>query len=163
MVSKAGIPALPTDDIIREKWMKVFYNIALNPLSAILKIRYGTLGRYEETKAVIKSMLQEAFEVAKAEGIRLKFTWEEYFDHLIKKQLPPTSEHKSSMLQDIEKHKKTEVEYMNGAIVRLGKVHGIETPVNETIVNIIKTLERMHGARSSDTSYHLKDGTFEEL
>jgi len=144
MVSKSGIPASPTDDIIREKWMKVFYNITLNPLSAILKIRYGKLGEYEETKEMIKSMLKEAFKVAEAEGIGLKFTWEKYFHYLIKNQLPPTSEHKSSMLQDIEQHKRTEVEYMNGAIVRLGKVHGIKTPVNETIYNIIKTLERMN-------------------
>ena len=145
IVTKAGIPSLPTDDIIREKWMKVFYNIALNPLSAILKVRYGALGNYDETKEIIKSMLQEAFEVAKAEGIRLKFTWEDYFNYLMERQLPPTSEHISSMLQDLERRKRTEVDYMNGAIVRLGKVRGIKTPVNEAIVNIIKTLERMYG------------------
>ncbi|MCP8309666.1 MAG: ketopantoate reductase family protein [archaeon] len=145
ITTKAGIPSLPTDDIIREKWMKVFYNIALNPLSAILKVRYGALGIYDETRAIIKSMLQEAFEVAKAEGIRLKFTWEEYFNYLIEKQLPPTAEHISSMLQDLERRKRTEVDYMNGAIVRLGKVHGTKTPVNEAIVNLIKTLERMYG------------------
>lgn len=146
IITKAGIPSLPTDDIIREKWMKVFYNIALNPLSAILKVRYGVLGIYDETKAMMRSMLQEAFKVAEAEGIRLKFKCEEYFDHLMEKQLPPTAEHLSSMLQDLEKHKKTEVDYMNGAIVRLGKFHKIKTPVNETIVNIIKTLERMYKA-----------------
>ncbi|MCP8317347.1 MAG: 2-dehydropantoate 2-reductase [archaeon] len=144
IITKAGIPSLPTDDIIREKWMKVFYNIALNPLSAILKVRYGVLGIYDETKAIIKRMLQEAFEVAKAEGIRLKFTCEEYFNYLMEKQLPPTVEHISSMLQDLERRKRTEVDYMNGAIVRLGKVHGIKTPVNETIVNLVKTLERMY-------------------
>ncbi|MEM2872938.1 MAG: ketopantoate reductase family protein [Nitrososphaerales archaeon] len=148
MISKAGIPSLPTEDIIREKWMKVFYNIALNPLSAILKVRYGALGIYDETRAIIKSMLQEAFQVAKAEGIRLKFTYDEYFDYLMEKQLPPTSEHISSMLQDLERHKKTEVDYMNGAIVRLGKAHGIKTSVNETVVNLIKTLERMYGVPS---------------
>lgn len=144
-ISKSGIPSLPTDDIIREKWMKAFYNIALNPLSAILKVKYGKLGIYDETKAIIKSLLGEAFEVARAEGIRLKFTCEEYFEHLMKKQLPSTSEHISSMLQDLEKRKRTEIDYMNGAIVRLGKVHGIKTPFNETVVNLIKTLEKMYG------------------
>ncbi len=145
MISKAGIPSLPTDDIIREKWMKAFYNIALNPLSAILKVQYGKLGIYDETRAIIKGMLKEAFEVARAEGIKLKFTYEEYFEHLMKKQLPLTSEHISSMLQDLEKHKRTEIDYINGAIVRLGKVHGIRTPFNEIIVNLIRTLEKMHG------------------
>jgi len=145
IITKAGIPSLPTDDIIRDKWMKAFYNIALNPLPAILKVRYGTLGIYDETKEIIKSMLREAFEVAKTEEIRLKFTWEDYFNYLMEKQLPPTAEHISSMLQDLERRKRTEVDYMSGAIVRLGRVHGIKTPVNEAIVNLIKTLERMHG------------------
>lgn len=148
MISKAGIPSLPTDDIIREKWIKAFYNIALNPLSAILKVQYGKLGIYDETKAIIKVMLQEAFKVTKAEGIRLKFTCEEYFDYLMEKQLPPTSEHISSMLQDLERRKRTEIDFLNGAIVRLGKAHKIETPVNETMLNLIKTLERMYESTS---------------
>jgi len=144
IMTKAGIPSLPTDDIIREKWIKVFYNIALNPLSAILKVRYGVLGKYDETRSIMRCMLREAFKVAEAEKVGPKFTYEDYFEHLIKKQLPPTADHISSMLQDLERGKKTEVDFMNGAIVRMGKCHNIETPVNKTIVNIIKALERVH-------------------
>ncbi|MGQ9469906.1 MAG: ketopantoate reductase C-terminal domain-containing protein [Nitrososphaerales archaeon] len=55
-------------------------------------------------------------------------TWEEYFNHLMEKQMPPAAEHISSMLQDLESRKRTEVDYINGAIVRLGKFHGIKTP-----------------------------------
>ncbi|NWG09934.1 MAG: 2-dehydropantoate 2-reductase [Nitrososphaerales archaeon] len=146
IIAKSGIPSLPTDDIIREKWMKVFYNIALNPLSAILKVRYGVLGKYDETRSIMRGMLQEAFEVAEAEKIGLKFTCEDYFERLIERQLPPTADHISSMLQDLERGKRTEVDFINGAIVRMGKRHNIETPVNETIVNIIKALGKMHGA-----------------
>ncbi|MEM3521763.1 MAG: 2-dehydropantoate 2-reductase [Candidatus Bathyarchaeia archaeon] len=104
--SEAGILTLVTDDIIREKWMKAFYNMALNPLSAILKVPYGKLGEFKETKIIIKRIIQEAFKVANAKGIKLKLNYEEYFEFLLRKQLPPTSEHKSSMLQDIEKGKK---------------------------------------------------------
>ncbi|MFQ5976396.1 MAG: ketopantoate reductase family protein [Candidatus Hydrothermarchaeales archaeon] len=140
--SKSGIPTLPSDDVIRDKWMKAFYNIALNPLSAILKVPYGTLGDHEETKQIMTELLDEAFEVAKAENINLKFSALKYFNYLLEKQLPPTAGHRSSMLQDIERGKKTEIDYLNGAIIELGKKHRIDTPVNETIVNLIKILEK---------------------
>lgn len=142
VVNASGIPALPTDDIIRDKWMKAFYNIALNALSAILRVPYGALGEREETKAVMRAMLREAFEIAMAKGIKLKFkSGEEYFDYLLEKQLPPTAQHRSSMLQDIEQGKRTEIDYLNGAIVKFGRQLGIAAPVNETIVNLVKALE----------------------
>jgi 2-dehydropantoate 2-reductase len=140
--SKNGIPTKASEKIIRDKWMKAFYNIALNPLSAILKVSYGELGEKDAAKDIIKALLREAFNVALALGIPLKFTWSEYYDYLMETQLPPTAAHKSSMLQDIERGKETEVDYLNGAVIRHGRELGIETPVNETITNIIKSLER---------------------
>lgn len=140
--SKTGIPTKPSDNIIRDKWMKTFYNIALNPLSAILRVPYGELGKREETREIIKDLLREGFEVANALNIPLKFNWEDYFSYLIEKQLPPTAEHKSSMLQDIERGKMTEIDYLNGAIVKLGEDRGIKTPVNKTMTRIIKALEK---------------------
>jgi 2-dehydropantoate 2-reductase len=140
--SKSGIPTRPSDNIIRDKWMKAFYNIALNPLSAILRVPYGELGKSEETQKIIKDLLREGFEVANALHILLKLEWKEYFSHLIEKQLPPTAEHISSMLQDIKRGKMTEIDYLNGAIVKLGEDLGIKTPVNETITRIIKALEK---------------------
>ncbi len=140
--TKAGIPTLPTRGIIREKWMKAFYNIALNPLSAILRVSYGFLGEHLETRALMKHMLWEAFRVAEAEGIKLDKTHEEYLQYLLEEQLPPTAQHRSSMLQDIERGKKTEVDYLNGAVARLGRKHGIPTPYNDAIAAIIKSLER---------------------
>jgi 2-dehydropantoate 2-reductase len=142
--SEVGIPTLATDDIIREKWMKAFYNMALNPLSAILRVPYGKLGEFEETKAIMKRIIQEAFKVANAKGIKLKLNDDEYFEFLLKKQLPPTSEHKSSMLQDLEQGKRTEIDFLNGAIVKMGKDLCIETPANEIITSIIKTLEALN-------------------
>jgi 2-dehydropantoate 2-reductase len=139
--SLADIPTKASDNIIRDKWMKAFYNIALNPLSAILRVPYGELGDKDATKEIIKSLLEEAFTVVEALGIPLKFTWSEYYDYLLETQLPPTAAHKSSMLQDIERGRKTEIDYLNGAVVKFGIGLGIETPVNKTITNIIKALE----------------------
>lgn len=141
ILDNAGIPTKATDDIIRDKWMKAFYNIALNPLSAILDKEYGFLGKHENAKKIIKHLLREAFEVAKAEGVNLKYDWQGYYNYLINKQLPPTAKHISSMLQDLKRGKKTEIDYLNGMIVKLGKKHGIATKANEIITNIIKLME----------------------
>ncbi len=141
--SNAGIPALPTDDIIREKWMKAFYNIGLNPLSAILKVPYGDLKEHDETRVIMKKLIDEAFKVAAAVGVKLKLDNDEYFEYFLEKQIPPTARHKSSMLQDIERGKRTEIDYLNGAIVSMGKRYKIETPVNETITNVVKMLEKL--------------------
>ncbi len=141
-ITAAGIPTLVSDDILRDKWMKAFYNIALNPLSAILGVPYGVLGEHRETRDIMYSLLKESFQVAAAEGIGLKFDLEGYFKYLLEKQIPPTAGHRSSMLQDIERGKRTEIDYMNGRIIDLAQKHGIETPVNRTITSIIKVLEK---------------------
>jgi len=139
--STARIPTKLSDDIIRDKWMKAFYNIALNPLSAILNVPYGELAKNETTTGIMKDLLKEAFLVAKEKNIPLKFTLREYFKHLIEKQLPPTASHRSSMLQDIERGKKTEIDYLNGAIVNFAGDLGVLAPVNKTITSIIRYLE----------------------
>jgi 2-dehydropantoate 2-reductase len=146
-LSRAGIPSLPTDDIIREKWMKTFYNLALNPLSAILRVPYGVLGEHGETKEIMANLIDEGFRVASARSIRLKTDFEAYFDFFLRRQLPPTAQHRSSMLQDLERGKRTEVDYLNGAIVRLGKEAGVATPYNEVITGIIRVMERQPGGR----------------
>jgi len=88
-------------------------------------------------------LLDEAFQVARTERIALKFDVNSYFKFFLEKQLPPTAGHRSSMLQDIEKGKKTEIDYLNGFIVGRGKVNGISTPFNEVITQIIKSLEKI--------------------
>ncbi len=140
--SQAGIPTKASDNIIRDKWMKVFYNVALNPLSAILRVPYGELGEKGATKEIMKNLLEEAFTVAEKLGVPLKFTNSEYYEYLLETQLPPTASHKSSMLQDLERGRRTEIDYLNGAVVAFGKKLEIPTPVNVTITNLIKSLER---------------------
>lgn len=142
LITKAGIPTLPSDDIIRDKWMKALFNIALNPLSAILKVPYGFLGEHSETRDMMYILLEEAFEVAGAEGIALKHNVDSYFEFFLKNQVPPTAGHRSSMLQDMERGKRTEIDYLNGVIVDLGEEHDIDTPYNRMIVGIIKALEK---------------------
>lgn len=137
----AGIPSDAVDNIRMHIWAKALYSAALNPLSAIFRVEYGKLSN-PHSFAIIEALIHEAFEVAEAE--RIKLFWnsaEEYLDYLWREQIPRTEKHRSSMLNDIERGKRTEIDFLNGVFVTLGKKHNIPTPVNETIVRVIKFLE----------------------
>lgn len=139
--NNAGIPSEAVRNIHSHIWAKAIYNAALNPLSAIFKVPYGALSN-ENAFAIIERIVDEAFAVAKAENIKL--FWDSpaaYLKFLREVQLPKTASHLSSMLKDIERGKKTEIDFINGVFVRLGKKHNIPTPVNEIIVRQIKFLE----------------------
>lgn len=137
----AGMPSDAVDNIQMHIWAKALYSAALNPLSAIFRVEYGKLTD-PHSFAIIEALIHEAFEVAKAEGVELfGNNAEEYLAYLRREQIPPTEKHHSSMLNDIKRGKKTEIDFLNGVFVTLGKRHNISTPVNETIVREIKFLE----------------------
>jgi 2-dehydropantoate 2-reductase len=144
MLDNAGIPSRASDNIMRDIWHKAFYNIALNPLSAIFGVSYGEIADNPHTRRLIKQMISEAFQVATASGQSLGInTADEYLEILWNQKLPPTRDHKSSMLQDIMRGKKTEIDYINGTIVRIGAEHGIETPYNNAVVSMVKAKESL--------------------
>ncbi len=144
MLDSAGIPTKASDNIMRDIWHKALYNVALNPLSAIFGVSYGEIADNPHTRWLAKQMIIEAFQVAKASDQSLGIdTADEYLEILWNQKLPPTREHKSSMLQDILRSKKTEIDYINGAIVRLGAEHGIETPYNRAVVSMVKAKESL--------------------
>ncbi|MGB2727961.1 MAG: ketopantoate reductase family protein [Halobacteriota archaeon] len=139
--NEAGIPSDAVDNILMHIWAKALFSAALNPLSAIFRVNYGKLAN-PHSFAIIEALIHEAFKVAEAEKVEL--FWEraeEYLDYLRHEQIPQTEKHRSSMLNDIERGKKTEIDFLNGVFVELGKNHNIPTPVNETIVRVIKFLE----------------------
>lgn len=144
MLDSAGIPTKASDNIKRDIWHKVLYNIALNPLSAIFGVSYGEIADNSHTRWLAEQMITEAVQVAKFSGQHLDIdTADDYLDILWNKKLPPTREHKSSMLQDILRGKKTEIDYINGAIIRLGAEHGIDTPYNSAVVRMVKAKESL--------------------
>jgi 2-dehydropantoate 2-reductase len=144
MLDGAGIPTKASDNIMRDIWHKALYNIALNPLSAIFGVSYGEIADNPHTRWLVKQMISEAFEVARASGQSLGMnTADEYLEILWNQKLPPTRNHRSSMLQDIQRGKKTEIDYINGAIIRLGAEYGIETPYNSAVVSLVKAKESL--------------------
>ena len=142
ILDSAGIPTKVSDNIMQDIWHKALYNIALNPLSALFQVSYGRIADNPHTRWLIEQMISEAFAVASAAGIDLGLASSQEFLHILWEQkLPPTREHRSSMLQDILKGKQTEIDYINGAVVRLGGEHGIETPYNNAVVRMVKARE----------------------
>ena len=143
MIQKAGIDILADENIRGALWGKTLYNCALNPIGAIMEVPYGEL-LDEYSWSIIRDIVHEAFEVCRAEGITLEWASpEEYIRYLHDVQIPSTAGHHSSMYQDLSAGKKTEIDFINGAVVEKGRMHGINTPVNSTIVNMIKFRESL--------------------
>ncbi|HID08369.1 MAG TPA: ketopantoate reductase family protein [Armatimonadetes bacterium] len=139
---KAHIPARTESDIEPWLWAKVLYNAALNPLGALLNMTYGELANDPLTRAVMNCIINEAFAVAAAIGAPMH--WEsadDYREHFYTQLVPPTSAHRSSMLQDLSAGKRTEIDALNGALMRIGEEHGIATPFNAVLTAWVKRCE----------------------
>jgi 2-dehydropantoate 2-reductase len=141
-IDAGGLPCRIVSDITRDLWAKMLYNCALNPLGAILGVPYGALAKAEATRAIIEGIVREVFAVMAAEDFATD--WEaadEYLGDFYGKILPPTAEHESSMLQDLRAGKRTEIDALNGAVVKLAERSGIPTPVNAALTSLIRFLE----------------------
>jgi 2-dehydropantoate 2-reductase len=142
LLTFAGIKTRTTLEIDKFIWGKVIYNCALNGLASILNVNYGQLLDSEYTKDILRRIVAEIYLVAQKKEIELDpKTKEEYIKTLFNRLIPLTSSQRASMLQDTEKDKKTEIDSLNGAIVRMGKDVGIPTPANQLITELIKYKE----------------------
>jgi 2-dehydropantoate 2-reductase len=141
-IAKGGIPCETTSQIEKDLWAKMLYNCALNPLGAILDVPYGALAEDKFTRAIMDCIVAEVFSVMAAAGY--KTHWQSAQDFLqvfYDKLVPDTAEHKSSTLQDIAAKKKTEIDALNGAVIKLAKKHEIKVPCNSVVYNIVKFIE----------------------
>jgi len=118
-----------------EVWNKAVVNCVVNPLTALLRVRNCDVC-VDTLKAVRHGVIKECIRVGMAEGVKLPEQLEEKVDMEIAKFT-----NFSSMYQDIVKGKRTEIDFLNGKIVELGKKHGVPTPINETLTACIKFLE----------------------
>ncbi|PKM77339.1 MAG: 2-dehydropantoate 2-reductase [Firmicutes bacterium HGW-Firmicutes-15] len=142
--NEAGIPTRTSTEVMKYVWGKIIYNSALNPLGAILEVPYGKLAANENTRALMDSIIQEIFAVLSAHG--QETLWRDcraYRQTFYGQMVPTTAQHHSSMLQDIQRGRKTEIDALNGAVVKLGKRYGVSTPVNEVIISLLRSKEEM--------------------
>jgi 2-dehydropantoate 2-reductase len=149
VLTESGVPTLAVENIGAYIWGKVLYNAALNPLGAVLRVNYGALAA-ESSWRIIESIVGEAFRALAAEGVELLWrTPEEYLAYLRGHQLPATAAHRPSMLQDIERGHRTEIDYISGAIAALAHKHSLDAPVNEGLVALVRFLEAHGGSGAS--------------
>ena len=139
----AGIPAAPTATLVAELWAKVFYNAALNPLGAMLGVPYGWLAADPDARRVMDDVIDEAFAVARAEGVPVAWPDAAAYRALFYERLvPPTARHRSSMLQDLERGRPTEIDAINGHVAARGAVLDVPTPVNLSLTRMIRARVR---------------------
>ncbi len=142
----AGVPAAYCADIRAALWGKVLYNAALNPLGALLGVHYGALGEDGHTRAIMDAVIDEAFGVAVADGVNLPWaSAAEYRALFYGRLVPATYHHRPSMLQDLERGRRTEIDAINGAVWARGAAHGILTPVNELLTRLVHARETLAG------------------
>ncbi len=137
---EAGIPAEATPTLIAELWAKVLYNGALNPLGALLGADHGDLADDPDTRVVMDAVIDETFAVAHSDAI---LPWVDAAAYNLYSQLvPSTAGHRSSMLQDIERGRPTEIDAINGEVAARGAARGIPTPVNATLTRLVRARAR---------------------
>jgi 2-dehydropantoate 2-reductase len=144
LFTEAGIPCEATGQILSHIWAKVFYNAALNPLGALLGVHYGALAETAELRAVMDQVIEEAFQVAQRKNVELLWGRAGQYRKLFyEKLVPKTYDHQSSMLQDLERGKRTEIDALNGKIWSYARQLGLSTPFNETLTRLIHAKERL--------------------
>jgi 2-dehydropantoate 2-reductase len=142
-VNHGGLPCTTTPHIGRDLLAKLLYNSALNPLGAVLGVHYGALGDDPHSRSIMNRVIGEVFAVIRAMGARTHWeTPEEYEAFFYSQQIPATYHHRSSMLQDLETGKRTEVEALTGYVSAQGQMHGVPTPVCDTLSDLVRFRER---------------------
>jgi 2-dehydropantoate 2-reductase len=142
--NRAGFKASSSDNVEGLIWGKLVINVGINALTAITGLKNGRLPELTGTGLVMEKAVEEAVLVAKAKGIELP-----YNNPLerVKDVCRDTAGNIASMLQDVLNKKMTEVDFINGAIVREGESLGIPTPVNHTLTFLVKTIHETYEER----------------
>ncbi len=136
--NKAGFETRISRDIKGLLWSKLIINVGINALTAITRLNNGRLIEFEGTRKILREAVTEATKIAKRKRIKLI-----YDDPLAKVEAvcEATAVNVSSMLQDVLRKKRTEIDFINGVIVRQGQELGIPTPVNSVLTDLVKTIE----------------------
>jgi 2-dehydropantoate 2-reductase len=137
--TRGGMPTQAVQDARGPQWRKVIFNASTNPIGALTGLTHGRVCERRDLRALVSGLVDEGKAVAAAQGIVLDADPEELIDHAAKPEV--AYGHKASMLQDVEARRTTEVDYLNGGIVRFGREHGVPTPLNEAIWALVKGVE----------------------
>jgi 2-dehydropantoate 2-reductase len=136
---RAGLNTIVSSNIVGTIWDKLLINVATGAISGVTRLPYGGLYKVPEVEASAIAAVAEAMAVAQAQGVVLSIKEPRDAWVMAAEGLP--AEFKTSILQSLERGLTTEVDFINGSVVRAGKACGIPTPVNETLVACVKGVE----------------------
>ena len=139
LFDQAGMNSQVTPDVLVSIWEKLAFNAVMNALTAVLRVNVGQLADAPESKLLAARILAEVECVAAEQRVCID---KSRIEATIDTAFRAHREHKPSMLQDVLHQKRTEIDYINGAVVKLAASAGIPAPVNETLVSLVKALER---------------------
>jgi 2-dehydropantoate 2-reductase len=137
-LSKGDLPASLEPDIHAAVWSKAIFNAAMNPLCALTRRTPGFLGAQEESKAMIRAVVEEGAAAANASGVAVD---PQPIHDLTVVSATDHADHEASMLQDVKAGRRTEVDAINGAIVTAAREAGVPVPVTETLWRMVKLEE----------------------
>ena len=140
LFSRAGIPCRISEDVRSELWIKLVINCAYNAISALCHAKYGPLSQNQGIQNIMRQVIEEITAVAQAMKIRIPYAGaltESAF-----KLGTTMADATSSTAQDVQRGKRTEIDSLNGYVVRQGQATGIATPANQTLYGLVKFLEQ---------------------
>jgi 2-dehydropantoate 2-reductase len=138
--TRGGMPTQAVADARGPQWRKVIFNASTNPIGALTGLTHGRVCEEPPLRKLVSALVDEGRAVAAAQGIVLDADPEELIDHAARPDV--AYGHKASMLQDVEARRPTEIDYLNGGIVRFGDEHGVPTPHNRAIWALVRGLEQ---------------------
>lgn len=138
LLENAGLKARVAEDLRAAQWEKMFANVGINAITAITGLKNGMLLEIPALKSLVREAVLEAGKVATVTGVKVSIDPVEGTYAVIR----ATAGNRSSMLQDVTRKKRTEIDYLNGKVSELGRKHGIATPVNDTITALVKGIEK---------------------
>lgn len=143
-MEKAGFSTILSKDIRVKIWSKLIINSVINPLTSILKLQNGQLLEQQATMKLMRSLYEEAEQVAFAEGIETPIDlWEQILTVCNK-----TSSNYSSMLQDLQRGSITEIDAINGSIIKYAESHNIPVMTHRTVYEMVLALQGFSGKSS---------------
>jgi 2-dehydropantoate 2-reductase len=138
MFCEAGIETEVSLNIHDHVWGKLLINVGINALTALTGFKNGQLLDYPETTRLMEKLVFEAAEVARRKGVHI----EENPIEKVRKAIEATRENRSSMGQDFDHRRETEIDAINGAVVREAQPLGIPVPFNQAVTDLVKAIEK---------------------
>ena len=141
LLNRAGIETHVEPAVDRLIWSKLVVNVGINALTALLGVTNGRLVELEESRALLRELVGEAVRVARAAGVSLTFA-----DPVaaVEEVSRKTGGNRSSMLQDFDRKRQSEIDFINGAIVREAERLGLDVPVNRAVTRLVRAADRLH-------------------